>query len=133
MNERFGSLFDSVFNPGVWADGIHSATKWNPVVDVYEKEGNYVISAEIPGVDKEDIQIDVKDRVLTLKGERTSETETEEGNYHRRERHYGRFERAFVLPEDVEADRIDASFKDGMLHISIPKPEEKKPKMIAVN
>ena len=132
-NERFGSLFDSVFGPGLWADDAQAAAKWYPVVDVYEKEGNYVISAEIPGVDKKDIQIDVKDRVLTLRGERTSETETEEGNYHRKERHYGRFERTFVLPEDVAADKIDASFKDGILHIHIPKPEAVKPKTITVH
>ena len=84
-------------------------------------------------VDKKDIEVDVKDRVLTLKGERSSDNEVTEDNYYRRERCFGKFERAFNLPVDVELDKIKANYKDGVLEIEIPKPEEKKPKQITVH
>lgn len=133
LNDRFGSLFDSFFYPHTTDGGTENRWAWNPVVDIYEGEGSYVVTAEIPGVDKKDIEIDVKDRILTLKGERTTDTKVDEDHYYRRERHHGRFERTFSLPADVDADKIDASFKDGVLKIEIPKPEEKKPKQITVH
>lgn len=133
LNDRFGSLFDSFFYPTHRHPDLESDWNWNPVVDIYEEEGNYVIKAEIPGVDKKDITIDIKDRTLTLKGERSSDSEVKDDNYYRRERCHGKFERSFSLPADVESDKIDASFKDGVLKIEIPKPEKKKPKQITVH
>jgi HSP20 family protein len=106
---------------------------WNPVVDLYEKEDHYMIKAELPGVEKDAIKIDLKDRLLTLSGERTNENEVKEENYYRRERSYGKFRRAFSLPADVDADKIKAEFKDGVLQIEVPKPEEKKAKKVTIH
>jgi len=110
---------------GVW--------NWNPAADIYETDDNIVIKAELPGIDKKDIAVDVKNRVLTLKGEHSSEDETKEDNYYRRERRHGRFERAFTLPTEVDLDKIKADYKDGVLKIEIPKLQEKKPKKITVH
>ena len=133
LNDRFGDLFDSFFYPAFRHEDLETDWNWNPVVDIYEEEGKYVIKAEIPGVDKKDITIDVKDRVLTLKGERSSDNEVKDGKYYRRERCHGKFERAFTLPADVDTDKIDASFKEGVLNLEIPKPEDRKPKQITVH
>ena len=89
--------------------------------------------AELPGVDKKDISVDVKDGILTLSGERTYENEVKEGNYYRKERAFGKFNRSFALPEGLDPEKIDADYKDGVLKIAIPKPEEKKPRKIAVH
>ena len=107
--------------------------RWNPAVDLYEKDDHFVIKAELPGVDKKDIAIDLKDRVLTLSGERSYENEVKEESYYRRERSYGKFQRAFTLPADVDSDKIKAEFKDGLLQIEVPKPEEQKPKQVTIH
>lgn len=106
---------------------------WNPRVDIYDEEGAIVLKAELPGVDKDAIVVDVKDRVLTLKGERSAENEVKEESYYRRERTFGSFERRFNLPDNVDPDRITADYKDGVLKVAIPKPEEAKPKQITVH
>jgi HSP20 family protein len=129
MNRVFG---DFSF-PTNREEGDLPMWNWNPVVDVYDNDDNIVLKAEIPGIDKKDIEIDVKGRVLTLKGERSSDNEVKEDNYYRRERCFGKFERAFTLPVNVELDNIKANYKDGVLEIEIPKPEEKKPKQITVH
>ena len=84
-------------------------------------------------VDKEQVTVDVEDGTLTLKGEKAAENQVEEGKYHRRERFYGRFQRSFRLPTDVNLDKIKAQFKDGVLRIEVPKPESQKPKQITVH
>jgi len=106
---------------------------WNPAVDLYEKDDYFMIKAELPGVDKNDINIDLKDRLLTLSGERTHDKEVNEENYYRRERSYGKFQRTFTLPADVDSNQIKAEFKDGVLQIEIPKPEEKKAKKVTIH
>jgi len=106
---------------------------WNPVVDLYEKDDHYMIKAELPGVDKNDIKIDLKDRRLTLSGERSYDNEVKEENYYRRERTYGKFQRAFTLPEDVDSEEIKAEYKDGVLQIEVPKPEEKKARQVTIH
>jgi HSP20 family protein len=106
---------------------------WNPAVDLYEKDDHFVIKAELPGIKKDDIKVDLKDRVLTLSGERSYDNEVKEENYYRRERSYGKFQRAFTLPVDVDSDKIKAEFKDGVLQIEIPKPEDKKAKQVTVH
>jgi HSP20 family protein len=126
-------IFDDLFYPINRDEGELSMGRWNPVVDVYDNDDSVVIKAELPGIEKEDIEIDVKDRVLTLKGERSSENEVKDDNYYRRERCFGKFERAFTLPADVDPDKIKADYKDGVLKIDIPKPEEKKPRQITIH
>ncbi len=133
LRNRMNRVFGDFYFPTNREEGDLPMWNWNPVVDVYDNDDNIVLKAEIPGIDKKDIVVDVKGRVLTLKGERSSDNEVKEDNYYRRERCFGKFERAFNLPVDVELDKIKANYKDGVLEIEIPKPEEKKPKQISVH
>ncbi len=133
LRSRMNHLFGDFFNPVAGETGEMSMWDWNPVVDVYENDNSIVIKAELPGVDRENIHIDVKDRVLTLKGERSTDNEIKEDNYYRRERRLGKFEKRFTLPGEVDAEKISADYKDGVLKIDIPKPEEYKPKKITVH
>jgi HSP20 family protein len=130
---RFNRLFDDPFFRIGRMDDDSSMGMWNPAVDLYEKDDHYMITAELPGVDKNDIKIDWKDRLLTLSGERNSENEVKEESYYRRERSYGKFQRVFALPADVDSDKIKAEFKDGVLQIEVPKPEEKKAKAVIIH
>jgi len=133
MQNRLHRFFDDgFFSPMMLNDDL-SMGSWNPNVDIYDEDDKLVIKAELPGLDKKDVSVDVKDRILTLKGERKNEHEVKEERYFRREMSYGRFERSFVLPADVDPDKIKADFKDGLLTIEVPKPEERKPKKIAVH
>ena len=125
--------FDEFFYPTEREAVGRSLWDWNPVVDIFDNDSDIVIKAELPGVDKKDIVVDVKDRVLTLKGERSLENEVEEENYYRRERTYGKFERSFTLPENVKSEDIKADYKDGVLRIDIPKPENQQPRKITVH
>jgi len=97
-----------------------------------KKNDEYVINAEIPGLSKEEIKIDVKDGSLTISGEKKYEDKNEDENYIRVERRYGKFERRFNLPENVNAESVSASFKNGVLQVTLPKKEEAKPKRIDI-
>jgi HSP20 family protein len=108
-------------------------TLWSPAVDVYEDEHNIVFKAELPGMNKDDIEVLFENGLLTLKGERKLEKEVKEENYHQVERSYGRFVRSFTVPAAVEAEKIAANFKEGLLEVVLPKAEEAKPKTIAVS
>ena len=139
MNEMFSfrrplsRVFDDFFLPRTNTEDGTLTWGWNPVVDIYDNEDNFVIKAELPGVSKKDIEIDIKDRVLTLKGERSADNEVKEDNYYRRERTYGRFEKSFTLPANVDPDKIKADYSDGVLKIEVPKPEDQKPKQVTVH
>ena len=132
-NDRANRMFDGFLSPAVFGDEEDSKWEWNPVVDIFENDDHILLKAELPGMDKKDIQVDVKDRVLTLKGERASEKEVKEDTYYRRERSYGKFERSFTLPANVDSEKIKADYKDGVLKLEIPKPEERKPKQVTVH
>lgn len=129
----FGRFFDDFFAPARFETSASDAWNWQPVVDVYDKDDTIVIKAELPGVDKKDIHVDLKGRVLTLSGERTEEKEEKEDSYYRKERAYGKFVRTFNLAADVAPDKISATYKDGVLHVTIPKSEAHKPKQITVH
>ena len=103
-----------------------------PAIDVSEDDGNYVVSAELPGAKKDDVTIECHDHVLTIRGEKKSEREEkkEKGRYF--ERSYGAFSRSFTLPSNADPDRIQASFKDGVLTVTIAKTEEAKPRVISI-
>ncbi|MBW1727972.1 MAG: Hsp20/alpha crystallin family protein [Deltaproteobacteria bacterium] len=133
LHNRFNRMFDEFFSPTVRSDEIMSVRGWSPVVDIYENEENIVITAELPGVDKKDMTVDVKGRILTLKGERSTHDEVKEDNYYRQERCYGKFERCFTLPVEVDPEKIKADYKDGVLKIDIPKVEESKPKQVTIH
>lgn len=105
---------------------------WVPTVDVTETDGNVMVKAELPGMEPKDIDIDITGDVLTLKGEKKSEEEKKDEKHYFRERHYGTFQRSFQLPAGVESDKVDASFKNGVLTVNIPKSEESKQKKIEI-
>jgi HSP20 family protein len=128
MDSVFDDFFGDFFNESPTA----VARGWNPKVDVVEEADHIVMKAELPGVEKDQISIDVDGRVLTLKGERSPDHEVKEDNYTLRERSYGRFERAFTLPAETDAEQIKAVYKDGVLELNIPKPASSKPKPIAI-
>ena len=123
--DRFFNSFGLDFNT---TDSV-----WSPSVDISETENHYEVKAEVPGLKKEDIKLAVEDNVLTLSGEKKTEKETDKKNYHRLERAYGRFERSFRLPKQVNVENIKASYKNGVLTVNIPKSEAVKPKEIAVS
>ncbi|OGG43978.1 MAG: hypothetical protein A3F84_13085 [Candidatus Handelsmanbacteria bacterium RIFCSPLOWO2_12_FULL_64_10] len=106
---------------------------WTPSVDISETENELVVSADLPGLNKEDIKVNVQNNVLTFSGERKQETKSEGSNYHRLERSYGFFSRSFTLPATVKADGIKAAYKDGVLRLTLPKVEEARPRQIAVD
>jgi HSP20 family protein len=133
LQNKMNDFFNDFFFPLDAGETVGRSWGWNPKVDIYEEADHIVLKAELPGVDKKDIEIDVKNGVLTLKGERSVENEVKEENYYRKERSFGRFERCFKLEGDVDADKIAADYKDGILKVSIPKPEEIKPKQITVH
>ncbi|HWP54988.1 MAG TPA: Hsp20/alpha crystallin family protein [Pyrinomonadaceae bacterium] len=105
---------------------------WAPPCDIFETEKELVMKFELPEIKKEDVEVKLEQNVLTLRGERKFEAKTDRENYHRVERHYGEFMRSFSVPLYVDAARISAEFKDGVLTITLPKNEEARPKQINV-
>lgn len=116
--------------PERWLSGDSEITM--PSVDVYQEKDDIVVKAELPGMDKNDIEVNISDSELTLKGEKKKEEKIEEEDYYRRERSYGAFLRSVQLPTGVQADKVKASFKNGILEIRLPKTEEAKAKEIKV-
>jgi HSP20 family protein len=133
LQNRINHVFDNAFLRPERSDNELALSNWRPAVDIFDREDRVVIKAELPGVEKEDINVDLKDRVLTLKGQRSFENEVKEENVYRRERAHGSFQRAFTLPADLKAAMINADYKDGVLTIEIPKPEKAQPKQITIN
>jgi HSP20 family protein len=107
-------------------------TDWTPAVDVTETEKEYLIKAELPELKREDVKVDVLDGVLTIEGERKQEKEEKGKRFHKVERAYGKFIRQFTLPTEVEAEEVQAEFKDGMLNVHLPKTAVAKPKAVEV-
>ena len=113
-------------------DGETTASLWRPAVDIFETKDNLVLRAELPGMNKDDVHISVENNVLTLKGERKIDKEIKRENYHRVERTYGTFCRSFTLPTSVAKNKIEATFRDGVLEVIMPHAEEAKPKQIEI-
>lgn len=134
LQERMNRLFDHALSRTRMDDkeGL-TASMWSPAVDIFETPDSIVMKAELPGVSRDNIDIQVQDNTLTLKGERKFEREVTEENYHRIERSYGAFQRAFNLPTGVQQDKIRAVFKDGVLEVTMPKAEEAKPKQVKID
>lgn len=116
-----------LFDPWRMETRLADAT-WAPQVETFRRDGNLVVRADLPGLTKDDISIEAEDDVLMISGERSDETRDERDDFYRSERTYGRFFRAIQLPEGVDADKIDASFKDGVLEVTIPAPKVTTPK-----
>jgi len=105
---------------------------WSPRVDIHETDTDILIDVELPGIDKKDITVEVKDNTLSVSGERTYEKNDEKCNCRRVERHYGKFERSFGLPETVERDKVEADYDNGVLHLTLPKVAKALPKEVAI-
>ncbi|MEP2777152.1 MAG: Hsp20/alpha crystallin family protein [Luteolibacter sp.] len=114
-------------------DNLLALSDWTPAVDITEDEKEYLITADLPQIAKEDVKVVVENGSLIIRGERKREKEHKDKKVHRIERSYGSFQRSFSLPDDADGNGVTASFKDGALRVSLPKSEEKKPKHIEVS
>lgn len=129
MSKRFSDIMDEFFNEAVSA----RRNNFTPSIDISETDNQFLISAELPGMKKEDINIDLENSRLTISGERSFKKEEEGKKFHRVETRYGSFNRSFQLPDNVDAESIEASYEDGLLNISIDKDEEKVKKQIEIS
>jgi HSP20 family protein len=132
VREEMNRLFSQFFREGDGEEGTWVTGMWTPPVDIHETDEALILKAELPGFSKDDVHIELHDNRLTLRGERKHETEVKEEQYHRRERAYGSFHRAFLLPATIDQDQVKASFKDGILELRLPKSEKAKPKRVAI-
>jgi HSP20 family protein len=130
LHSVFNDLFDDNFDRSGMEPTI---SKWYPAVDVLESKDSYLIRAELPGMKREDIKVEIKDGTLVLSGERKSEKPAEGVEYRHLERVDAKFWRSFSLPETVKQDGIEATYKDGVLEIRVPKTEKAKPRQIEIS
>jgi HSP20 family protein len=130
LQERVNRLFsENLFRTGGDAAQVGA---WSPAVDIYEDGDTLVFEADLPGVRKDDIDIRVENSTLTLEGERRQEHEVKDEQFHRVERSYGKFLRSFTLPAGIDADKIRAEVRDGLLRVTLPKAEDAKPKRVKI-
>ena len=130
MNRLFNAFFNSPVHVGV------TQGRWIPAMDLVEKDGEYVLTADLPGLTEKDVHIDVEDNVLTISGERESEESEDEERkegYRRFERASGKFSRALTLPKGVDARAVTAKFDNGVLEVRVPKPQARKPHRVSIN
>ncbi len=129
---RINRLIRNVFGTDEARETTLLQGTWSPAVDISEDRDNYYLHVELPGLKREDVKVSYEDGMLTIRGEKKSEREEKDVNYHRIERTFGQFERSFRVPSKILEDRIDARFENGVLMITLPKAEEAKPKEIEV-
>jgi len=129
MHDRMNKIFDETLSKTAQA----GYGDWLPPVDIYETESDVVLVAELPGVKEEELDIQMSDGVLTLKGEKKYPVEGDNDNYYRLERSYGKFNRSFTIPNTVDVDNVKASLKEGLLKITLQKRTEIQPKVIKVD
>ena len=133
LNDRMRRWIDDpTFGTSLFRAPLFSETDWLPPVELVEEDDEFVLTAELPGMSKEDVEVSIDDNVLTLKGEKKTEREEERDRMHIREREYGRFERSFTLPRNVSTDEARADFHDGIVEIHLPKGEEAKSRKIEI-
>ena len=123
-------LFDGFFGRPAASNGERM---WVPALDMYETKDEIVLNFELPGVREKDVTLSITGDVLTLKGERAFDSDVKGENYHHVERVFGKFERSVQLPMEVQADKVQATYRDGMLEVKLPKAEEVKPREIKIN
>jgi HSP20 family protein len=129
--EPFTREIDRVFD--AFFGQSDQGRRWVPPMDLVEAEDHFVLKADLPGLSEGDVNIEVQDGALTISGERKAEHEQREKGWYRIERSFGSFSRSLTLPDGVDPDRIEASFSNGVLEVHIPKPEERKPRRIAIS
>jgi HSP20 family protein len=131
--DQFNNEINRFLNVAPRQRAANQDRNWMPAVDIREEDDRFVLSADIPGVERKDVEVTMEDGVLTIKGERHAEAEEKREGFHRRERVHGTFMRQFTLPDTVNADNISATVKEGVLHIEIPKQAKPEPRRITVN
>jgi HSP20 family protein len=133
MERRFEDIFGRPFAPAVWRRFPVREMAWAPAVEVFEKEDKFVVKADLPGVKEKDIDVSIEGDMLTIKGEKQSESEVKEESYYCCERSYGSFYRSISLPSKVDAGKIEADYEDGVLEVTLPKKAEAKAKKVTVS
>jgi HSP20 family protein len=131
LQDRMNRLFNETYNPRP-SDDLTSRGTWTPAVDIYEVDGALVLKAELPDLRREDIDVSVENSTLTIRGERKLDNEIKQENFHRIERAYGSFVRSFSLPNTVDATKIAAEYKNGVLTVKLPVREEAKARQIQI-
>jgi HSP20 family protein len=126
MNRLFNAFFDTPMPGG----GVQR--RWVPAMDLVETDDHFVLRADLPGMSRDDLAIELEDNVLTISGERKAEHEDRQEGFVRVERSFGRFSRSLTLPEGIDGDAVKAEFKDGVLEVRVPKPEERKPRRVQI-
>ncbi|MGA7103994.1 MAG: Hsp20/alpha crystallin family protein [Candidatus Deferrimicrobiaceae bacterium] len=133
IQDRMNQIFeDALARSRGREEGLRTGM-WTPAVDIYENNEFVVVKAELPGVEKDRISVEVKEGILTLRGERGFDRELKKESYHRIERAYGSFQRSFSLPVSVDQENVTARFQDGVLEVKLPKKDQEKPKQIEVD
>lgn len=132
LQEKMNKLFEETVSPHAGKGAEIPTGTWYPAVDILENDKEIIIKAELPGIDLSDVNLEITDNLLTMKGERQFEGDRKKENYHRVERSYGGFHRSFTLPGTVDQSKINARLKDGILVVTLPKVETLKPKQIHV-
>ncbi len=132
LQDRINRLFEDAFPRSVVLDEEMGTSTWRPLVDIFETEKGVTLLVDLPGVDKDDVSLEVTENVLTIKGRRAVAPNVDDNQYYRRERHYGNFQRTFAMRALVLPDEIKASFKNGVLKIEIPSLEQEKPRSLTV-
>lgn len=129
---RLNAVLDEAFGNFQPEDGSTITAAWYPACDVFEDKESVKIVAEVPGVRPEDVKISLENNLLTIRGEKKQEAEERSERVHRYERSYGAFERSFALPSTVDADKIQASYANGVLTVTVPKAERARPREIRI-
>src|SRR4051794_34429621 len=132
LQNEMNRLFNTVFDAPSPANGGSTLRRWHPAMDLVETEDHFVLRADLPGVAENDVKVELEDNVLTIAGERRHEQEGKKGGYYRIERATGTFGRTLTLPEGVDPDAVEAHFDKGVLEVRIPKPEQRKPRRVAI-
>jgi HSP20 family protein len=132
LQNEMNRLFSTFFDTPTGGNGTASARRWIPPMDLVETDDSYVLTADLPGLGQDDISLEFEGDVLTLSGERRSGHEERKEGYYRLERAAGSFSRSLTLPEGVDPDAVKATFDKGVLEVRIPKPEQRRPKKVAI-
>jgi HSP20 family protein len=132
LQSEMNRLFNTFFDSPTTSNGGNAVRRWIPAMDLVETDDHFVLKADLPGLNEGDVNIEVEDNVLTVSGERKSEHEDKREGYYRVERSYGSFRRTLTLPEGVDPEAVSATFDKGVLEVRIPKPEQRKPRRVAI-
>jgi HSP20 family protein len=133
IQHEMNRLFNTFFESPTHGNGTTALRRWVPAMDVVETDEDFVLRADLPGLSESDVNVELEDNVLTISGERKAEREERKEGYYRVERASGTFSRSLTLPDGVDPDAVRASFDKGVLEVRVPKPEERKPRKVAIS